>query len=525
MTHGRWFALLALGLLMAFAMAAFVRVPGYMDAEYYYATSTQLAQGRGFVEPFLWNYLDDPVGLPHASHLYWMPLSSLLAAAGQGLLGEGFRAAQLPFVLLAGGLPVLTAWTALRLGAASGQAVLAGLLAAFSGFYLPFLVTTDAFAVFAWIGTLAFVTAASAWRGGRWWLWTTAGALAGAGQLARADGLLLLAPLLGLAFLSPRRRWMHVLLVLVGWAAVMAPWLIRNLIIAGSPLSPGGGRTLWLTSYDSLFTFPAKGLTMQNWVGEGLTSLAAARARALLTNLQSLVVVTGGVLLGPFMLAGAWRRRDPVVTACAAYLGLLFLVMTLAFPYSGARGGFFHSSAAVLPVLWALTPMGLERVLAWVAPRRRWEPERAWRLFAPLLIAGSLAVSLWAAWDRVIAGWPEAPRWERSQRSMARVAEALRELGAAPAVVAVNNPPGFFLASGLPAVVIPFGDAGVLQQVARRYDVAWVVLDVNHPAPLAPLYAAPDSADWLSLEGQVQDEAGRPIYLLQVKGSSGSAVP
>jgi hypothetical protein len=264
---------------------------------------------------------------------------------------------------------------------------------------------------------------------------------------------------------------------------------------------------------------------MQNWVGEGLASLMAARARALLTNLQSLVTVTGGVLLGPFMLAGAWRRRDPVVAACVAYLGLLFLVMTLAFPFSGARGGFFHSSAAVLPVLWALTPIGLERALAWVAPRRRWEPVRAWRLFAPLLVAGSMGVSLWAAWDRAIAGWPEAPRWERSQRSMARVAEALRELGAAPAVVAVNNPPGFFLASGMRAVVIPNGDASVLHQVADRYDVGWVVLDVNHPAPLAPLYAAPDSADWLSLEAQVQDEAGWPIYLLQVKGSSGSAVP
>ncbi|MBM3121494.1 MAG: hypothetical protein FJZ97_04835 [Chloroflexi bacterium] len=525
MSRWQWVALLVLGILTAGSMAVSVRVPGYMDADYYFATSTQLAQGRGFVEPFLWNYLDDPVGLPHPSHLYWMPLSSLLAAAGQSLFGEGFRAAQFPFVLLASGLPVLTAWTALRLGAPSHQALLAGLLAAFSGFYLPFLVTTDAFAVFAWIGTLAFVSAASAWRHGLWWQWIAAGAIAGVGQLARADGLLLLAPLLGLALLAPRRRWMSLALVLTGWGAVMAPWLWRNLMVAGSPLSPGGGRTLWLTSYDALFSFPAASLTVQSWVGEGLASILSARTRALLTNLQSLVVVTGGVLLGPLMLAGAWRRRDAVVAACAAYLGLLFLVMTLAFPYSGARGGFFHSSAAVLPVLWALTPIGLQRALAWLVPRRRWEPGRAWRLFAALLVAGSMGVSLWAAWDRAIAGWPEAPRWERSHRSTARAAEALRALVSAPAVVAVNNPPGFFLASGWPAVVIPNGNANVLHEVARRYDVAWVVLDVNHPAALAPLYAAPDSTDWLSLEAQVQDEAGRPIYLLKVMGSSGSTTP
>jgi len=524
-TRSRWLALLALGLVTSFAMATFVRVPGYMDAEYYYATSIQLAHGRGFVEPFLWNYLDDPVGLPHASHLYWMPLTSVLAATSQRLFGDGFRVAQFPFIILSGFLPLLTAWTASRLGAQQRQALLSGLLAAFSGFYLPFLVTTDSFALVAWIGTLAFVTSAGAWRGGRGWLWIAAGALAGLGQLARADGLLLLAPVLGMALLSPGRRGRSLLLALAGWGAVMAPWLLRNLIVAGSLLSPGGGRTLWLTSYDALFTFPASSLTIRNWVGEGLGPLVAARSSALLTNLQSLVVVTGGVLLGPFMLVGAWRRRDPVVVACAAYLGLLLLVMTLAFPFSGARGGFFHSSAAVLPIGWALTPIGLERALAWMARRRPWDPARAWRLFAPLLVAGSLGISLWAAWDRAIAGWPEAPRWERSQRSMVRVAEALRDLDARPSVVAVNNPPGFFLASGVPAVVIPNGDGSVLQQVVDRYDVGWVVLDVNHPELLEPLYAAPASADWLSLEAQVLDEGGWPIYVLRVKGTDGIAVP
>jgi hypothetical protein len=520
MRRSGWLVLLAVGLLAAGTMAAFVRVPGYMDAEYYYATSTQLVQGRGFTEPFLWNYLDDPAGLPHASHLYWMPLASMLAAAGQGLLGEGFRAAQVPFALLAGGLPVLTAWTARRLGASARQAFLSGLLAALPGFYLPFFVTTDAFAVYAWIGTLAIAASAGAWRGGGRWLWLAAGALSGAGQLARADGLLLLAPVLGLALFSPRRRASSLALVLTGWAGVMAPWLIRNVIVAGSPFSPGGGRTLWLTSYDALFTFPASGLSFRNWLSEGFVPLLAARASALLTNLQSLVVVTGGVLLGPFMLVGAWRRRDPIVIACAFYLGLLLLAMTLAFPFSGSRGGFFHSGAAVLPILWALTPIGLERALAWVAPRRRWNLERAWRLFAPLLVAGSLCVSLWVAWDRAVAGWPEAPRWERSHRATARAARILMDIQASPCVVAVNNPPGFYLSSGVPAVVIPDGDPGVLRQVAERYGVCWVVLDVNHPEALAPLYAAPDSAGWLSLEASVQDEDDRPIYLLRVGSAS-----
>src|SRR5512137_461345 len=110
MSRSRWLVLVVLGMLTAGSMAAFVRVPGYMDAEYYYATAIELSEGRGFQEPFLWNYLDDPASLPHPSHLYWMPAVSVIAAAGLKVLGAGFRSAQLPFVILAAGLPALTAW-------------------------------------------------------------------------------------------------------------------------------------------------------------------------------------------------------------------------------------------------------------------------------------------------------------------------------------------------------------------------------------------------------------------------------
>jgi hypothetical protein len=95
MTRWQWVGLAALGILAAGTMAVFVRAPGYMDAEYYYASAVELSEGRGFQEPFVWNYLDDAAALPHPSHLYWMPLPSILAAAGMNAIG-GFRAAQLP---------------------------------------------------------------------------------------------------------------------------------------------------------------------------------------------------------------------------------------------------------------------------------------------------------------------------------------------------------------------------------------------------------------------------------------------
>ena len=65
--------LTAAALVVLMLATALQPAPGYMDAEYYYAGGLQLAAGRGFTQPFLWNYLDQPEGLPHPAFTYWMP--------------------------------------------------------------------------------------------------------------------------------------------------------------------------------------------------------------------------------------------------------------------------------------------------------------------------------------------------------------------------------------------------------------------------------------------------------------------
>src|SRR5512135_2903505 len=88
---------------LALCLRAFAALPqtqpNYMDAAYYLVGGQRLAQGYGFNDPYVWNYLDQPTALPHPSHLYWMPLPSLLVAISQTILGVNYRAAQLPFVL------------------------------------------------------------------------------------------------------------------------------------------------------------------------------------------------------------------------------------------------------------------------------------------------------------------------------------------------------------------------------------------------------------------------------------------
>ncbi len=519
MSHRRQALLLGLGALVYGQAAIWVQAPGYMDADYYLATGLQIARGRGLTEPFLWNYLDDPAGLPHPSHLYWMPGASALAAAGMILFGETFQAGRLASLVLAAMLPCWTARLAFQMTGRERHAWLAGALAAFPGFYLPFLITTDAFSLYALLGSGVLLGACRV------------GALPGKGRalllglglaaagLTRADGLLLLLPVALVLLKVGERRWRGLLWMLLGLVAGMAPWWWRNLVTVGSPFPPGASRVLWTLRYDELFAYPASLLTPGRWLAAGLPALTLARLQALGQNLLSLWVVNGLVFLLPLALWGGWNLRDRwPVRAVALYGFLLLFVMSLVFPFAGPRGGFLHSGMALMPFLWALTPLGLERFVDWGSRRRGWRREQACRVFALATVGLAALITAGLFWSRVVGADPANPRWSSSQRTYRAVAVALRERSA-QGPVAVNNPPGFYLASGLPAVVIPEGGIGALEVVVRRYRVEWVVLEANHPAGLEELYRQPERLPWLRPAGLLEDEQGNPVHLLRVEGA------
>ena len=158
MTWRHYLLLAVLGLSVVTLVAAFQSAPGYMDADYYYAGGLQMATGHGFTEPYLWNYLDDPAGLPHPSNAYWMPLASLLAAAGAALFGPGsWSAARVGFLAVAAAIPPLTAALAWSLTSRRDLALTSGLLAVFSAFYLPYLPITDTFGLYMLFGGTFFL--------------------------------------------------------------------------------------------------------------------------------------------------------------------------------------------------------------------------------------------------------------------------------------------------------------------------------------------------------------------------------
>ena len=507
-----WVALYLVGLVVYGAASLGVRNPGYMDADYYYATALQLTNGEGLTEPFLWNYIDDPIGLPHASHLYWMPLPSFLAAGSMSLLGDDFFNAQIPFILLAAALPPSAAHFSLRLSRSKGMAWMAGLFALFPGFYLPFLVTVDSFAVFALLGGWSLWLMSRSVLRPKPWRWFLTGLLIGAGSLARADGMLLLAVgLLGVIWSGQRRLSGGVLLGL-GFLVVMAPWWLRNLSATGSLLNTGSQRLLWMLEYNDLFAFPASQLTFDRWWEAGAAAAAQARIEALATNFQRLIAEVGMIFLAPFMLIGGVRRgSEPLVRLTTVYLTALLIVMTIVFPFIGPRGALFHSMSAVALVLWALAPIGLRAAINWLGTKRHWNQSEAWRVLGASAVVLAAVLTLGLYVNRFAS---EGDPWNAGAQTYMEVASSItanRE-----DLVAINNPPGFFAHSQMSAVAIPNGTFETLRGVVDAYAVEWVVLEANHPAGLDSLYTAPESVSWLKLHETLGDATGNPVYVLKV---------
>ena len=162
MTRRDLLLLFLLGLAVPLAIAQFQSLPGYMDADYYFGGGIQLARGDGFTEPYLWNYLAGPQGLPTPSHAYWMPLASIISAIGMWLTRQAnFASARLGFILLAALVPPLTALLAFRLTSSRALSLLSGLLACFPIYYAPFLPVTDNYAIYMVLGISFFLLLSS----------------------------------------------------------------------------------------------------------------------------------------------------------------------------------------------------------------------------------------------------------------------------------------------------------------------------------------------------------------------------
>jgi hypothetical protein len=513
--------LFAAGLIISFAAAWLESVPGYMDAEYYYGGALRLAQGKGWTENVIWNFLDQPQGLPHPAHLYWMPLASFLAVPGLWFFRtSSFLAARLLMILLAGAIAPLTAFISMTFLKNKKFAILSGFLALFPGFYLIYTTDTETYTPYLLLGGLVLLIG---FKNGPRITWVDAlvlGGITGCMHLARADGILWFGGtaiiLLWFAFDKWKAgeaagRWVisRCGLLGLGYLTVMSPWYLRNFIQLGSFFVAGTSRALWLTQYNQLFIYPPEQLNIQNWMASGWQAILQVRASALGDNLKTLVGVQGEVLLIPFILVGAYALRAHRFVVFGLLLWLItFIVMSLVFPLAGARGGFFHSGSATQILFWILAPPGLEKVIKFASRtgKRKWNRDEAWRVFATgmVLITAGLTGAIYT--QNVIGADNTHPVWNSGNERAKDIEQELTRLAVGEAEpILINNPPGYFATNGRAAIVIPDGSVQSTLDVARRYQVKYMVLEKAHVDAMNVLYQSPQSDPHFKFLGQVND--------------------
>jgi len=520
MNFRTYLLLFLFGLAVPVVIAQFQPTPGYLDSDYYFAGGIQLATGKGFTEPYLWNYLDGTTSLPHPSHSYWMPLASIVAALGMWLTGQTtFASARLFFFLIAALVPPTTAHLAFTFSKRRDLAITSGILAIFSVYSAPFVGVTDNFALFMLFGGLYFIFATQLIEDlTRTRNWFFLGLLSGLMTLARSDGLLWL----GLTILFALRNLRlstfnfqpvvrNLFLALLGFLIIMSPWYARNLSVYGSLMAPGGSRALWLANYDQTFIYPPTLLIKESFLSLGWDKIFADRVWALNMNLQSGFAAHGGIILFPFILIGIfyYRKDERVKLAGLAWL-ILFFVMTFLFPFAGARGAFFHAGAALQPVWWTLAPLGLEEILLSLRKRGIGNDQNR-VVFRSALVMVAMILTFYVVYLRIFSlGWGE------TDADYPAVEQFLIENGINKNdIVIVRNAPGYYLQTGRSAISIPYGTAQTILEVADQFNADYLILEPEAALKsLKDLLDTPEGHDKFIYLGELD---GSRIFKLETK--------
>ena len=491
--------LFLLALAARLVVAAGFPDPAYPDSFYYVDVARQLAAGNGFTVDFIWIFPEvggaipsNPI-LPIASNAHWMPLAALVQVPFIWLLGPTAMASALPFAI-AGAFAAPLAWAIGRdAGAPSYVSVGAGVLVAFPALSFVYMAQPDNFSLYQPLVAGALFLAARGLRGNAR-AFALAGLLAGLATLSRNDGVLVLA-VLGATFLWDRWRTVRgsggepsrpariplaaALGAVALFAVAVVPWYLRQLTVFGT-LSPStaSGKVLFIRDIGewNSITIPA---SLDHLLGMGWGPLLMTRVGGLIAALFIFSVLVGALALIPFLLVGAWkRRRDAAFGPYFAYAALLFAFSALVSAVHVPGGTFIHSAVALAPHGYVLVLWGIVFAVGWVGRRRTsWDTGRAGRVFVSGAVAFGVATAIWGSLT-VHRSWDE-----KRQRAQA-VGTALGEAGAAAEdrVMSIDAS-GTKYWTGHGGVVLVNDPIETVEEVARAYDIRWLVLEKADAVP------------------------------------------
>lgn len=505
----------------------------YLDASYYTVVAQNLASGNGFSVPVIWAYLEvgsqipPDASLPIPSNAHWPPLGPLVAAGGMVLFGTSWTAGQVPMVLVAATLPPLTYLVATELFASRGVAIGAGLLALFAGPLFILYPTIDNFALFGVAGSAVLYASMRTVRSQRPGPWLVAAGVATAlAALTRIDGVLLaLAPatawLIGRGWtpwraIGGRPSWAWGFASTAAFLLVMAPWLLRNLSVFGTPLPSAGSHTLWITSYNEQFSI-GREVSLATYLEWGWANILGSKLESWATIAGRTLVLMGGFLVLPFVGGLLAFRHRPELAPFIVYFVALFVIMGAVFTFHAPQGAWYHSAPAWLAFAYPVAIAGIGPTFARLG--------RYWRFLARpqthrfLAGVGVLtAVVLSVTGSLILYGG-----WVSGRERDETAASFFIDRGLTADVVMYREAASLHLISGNPAIAIPYDPFPVIEMAARAYGAQWLVISRQADEMRAPLGlwdggAATDSdgnrADWLATEPAFQTESVRVFEIL-----------
>jgi hypothetical protein len=333
----------------------------------------------------------------------------------------------------------------------------------------------------------------------------------------------------------------------LAYLAITAPWFYRNWVVSGHPFASDGLQALFLRSYDDLFSY-GRDLAASSYLSWGWPAILQSKLQGLGFGLVNLLAVNGMIFVAPLSTVGLWDRRHRVeLLPFGLYAVLLYSAMTIGFTFPGIRGGLFHSSAALLPWLFATAAVGVERVAAFIS--RRALSRHPSRIKSPpddssaglvsldggsssppvvadpgavlaagvVILAVAMSVFLYLRGATGLTGGTStAVTWNQRDAVYDDVGGWLTRREVLGPRVMVNNIPGFYYHTGLSGTSIPTEELPRVLEAARRYDIGYLVLEADHPRPLSALYESSDVPAGLAWVATLQDSAGRPVKLFRI---------
>lgn len=488
--------LLSAGLLVRLGLALLAEHPGQYDPNHYYNLARNLAEGRGFVVDYIWQFHHKPQSVTHPID-YWMPLAAVWPALSMRLLGIDLLPALLPNILFSTALAALTGLIARAARLTRKAQLMAMTLILFLPDFVLGAVRTDTTVSCALFSGLALLCVYEGMRG-RPWLLAAAGALGGLAQLTRLDGILLLPALLAGALLLWRfgkrpMPWRWLLALPLAWLLVLTPWLWRNQQDLGALWPSGPGLAFFKTHFDDEYTWN-RAINLETFLAWGWPNILGNVAIHSLANLK-VMVTTQAWLLPLAALPGlaVWlrsRRRERRLLLLTPLLFFLALygVYTVLLPFHSMGGSFKKSWLTLIPFLAVAGAWALDALV---------RPRRAGRLVAAL-VAGLMLVQ---AVELVRAEYTALALRLAERGAIADVAESLGDRNGDGEIILMTTGVFYFNWMGYRTVMVPSDDRDTIIQVARRYAADYLVLPVFRDA-LLPIYHGGESDERLPLLGR-----------------------